>query len=612
MTESESVALPFGDSAMRQKLTASEIIIKFPKKCKHFSYHARKAVPPIKLARTRRVSPGRPGIPPEKKKTQILHNSHMKKTLQTGKIFVRLLVAMIGGHIMRKTVLVIFASLLSLALFACGGSEDKKETKSVKEQREEARQASLNAIKDEYPGVFRVGFDRQDIIPDESVPMAGYGNESERWSTGYKDTPYVHAVAITDANDETMLILNFDFISCNSTTGDMVINAILEKCPKLNKENILIQGTHTHAGPAVSNGGYASIVRFRQKAAAQAAKAVVNALNDRHPATMFVGSTEADRMNFTRHWELEDGTYAGNNFGGSGVTKAFEDAPDNNVRLLTFKREDAKDLIMCFWQAHPTFLNRVTYDISSDAAGRFREEVMAHYNNEVDCLWIQGPAGEQNCSSHIEGDEGYRAEEEEEKYYAYAKAFAQYTIDIYDNKLVQIPTGAVKIKWIPAYDAPVNHTEDSKAAGASLVQAEWKKSYDQGKATAIGQPYGINSPYHANGILSKFAMGQTYEIKGAGVAQIGESLALMIYPFEAFHVGLQQVRNDSPYEYTYSFCYANNHYGYLPMAVNYEHDCYEINTCPFAKGTAEDLNNKVLTYLEILKYGDESILKVEQ
>ncbi len=515
---------------------------------------------------------------------------------------------------MKNRILIYISLSLSIFLISCGnsGSDAKKETRSIKEQRAaelEELKANNYGVIDDYPGQFRVGFGSAEITPEESVPLIGYGNQSERWSTGYKDEVKMTAVAITDENDHTIVMVSGDIIYFNINWTDSVMSTIIAKCPMLNPEDLILQGQHTHAGGDVMNSsGTAASLRYREKVANQTAEAVFQALNNRAPATMHIGTTETYHMNFVRHWDTENGKYGGNNFGPQSDIKDYEDPVDPIMTLLTFKREDAKDIVLCFWQAHPTFLNRYTKNLSSDYVGIFRDAVEDHYEDNVDCMFVQGAAGELNCHSQaFNSDNDAYEHESQEWYIAYGKALADYAIDVYDNKMEQVPTGDVGTLWIDSYEAPVDHSEDYKATGATLVMGEWNKHFDQGAATAVGQPYGINSNYHAGAILAKFALGKTAPINYVGVFHIGDEVGGISCPREMFHLGFMKIRDDSPYKYTLCYAYGKGEQSYGPLIQNYEHDSYECNSTYFVPGTYEDMNNKFLMLLDMMKYGDESI-----
>jgi len=59
----------------------------------------------------------------------------------------------------------------------------------------------------------RVGYARADITPEESVPLAGYGNTLTRMSQGALEPLMATCIAITDEKDSTMLLFSLDIVS---------------------------------------------------------------------------------------------------------------------------------------------------------------------------------------------------------------------------------------------------------------------------------------------------------------------------------------------------------------------------------------------------------------
>jgi len=58
-----------------------------------------------------------------------------------------------------------------------------------------------------------VGYARVDITPEESVPLAGYGNSMQRLSQGVLDPLYATCIAITDSDGHSVLLCTVDLIN---------------------------------------------------------------------------------------------------------------------------------------------------------------------------------------------------------------------------------------------------------------------------------------------------------------------------------------------------------------------------------------------------------------
>ena len=97
---------------------------------------------------------------------------------------------------------------------------------------------------------FKAGFGRVNITPSYSVPLAGYGNTLTRMSTGFASYLYVTCVAVTDANDQTVLLFSCDLIGLADYYAAELRTAI-SAATGVPSENIMLACTHTHSGPDI-------------------------------------------------------------------------------------------------------------------------------------------------------------------------------------------------------------------------------------------------------------------------------------------------------------------------------------------------------------------------
>ena len=89
---------------------------------------------------------------------------------------------------MKKLTCFLICALLVCSLAACGQTEA------------------------EPAPALQAGFGRVDISPTLSVPLSGYGNTISRMSQGCLDPLYATCVAITDGQDNTVLLITTDMI----------------------------------------------------------------------------------------------------------------------------------------------------------------------------------------------------------------------------------------------------------------------------------------------------------------------------------------------------------------------------------------------------------------
>ena len=202
---------------------------------------------------------------------------------------------------MRKVISILLAAVLLLGLCACGATSDTTEAPANVGVTETAA----------AEGSFRVGYGKADITPEGPVGMGGYGKSDQRISKGVLSYLYATCIAITDESDNTILVFGLDMMGC---TYGLKYRSDVAKATGVPEENIMMSGSHTHSSPDYSvNTGYQDdgLKKFHDGLI----KAAETAMEDRKEAKMYGGSIETEGMNFVRHYLMNDGTYAGDNFG---------------------------------------------------------------------------------------------------------------------------------------------------------------------------------------------------------------------------------------------------------------------------------------------------------
>lgn len=80
--------------------------------------------------------------------------------------------------------------------------------------------------------------------------------------------------------------------------------------------------------------------------------------------------------------------------------------------------------------------------------------------------------------------------------------------------------------------------------------------------------------------------------------KINEEVAIWSAPIELFCEVSNEVRDRSPFPYTFYFGYTNGWLGYLPTALEWEHGGYEVEVVsPYTPSAAKDVTESVLGYL---------------
>ena len=438
---------------------------------------------------------------------------------------------------------------------------------------------------------FVVGYSRVNIMPTESVPMDGYGNTSMRMSKeeGHEawDDLYSTCIAFTDADNNTVLLFQNDLLYAYGSITPQA-RAAVSQATGIPVERIMVAGTHTHSAPALDNLEEPSIVRYRASLIEWMVQAGKEALADRKPAKMYTGTTEVKKLNFVRHYTLDQGGVRGDNFGTylPGEVVDHTHAADNIMQLVKFTREGGQDVVMVNWQSHPhRGGGRQKYNITADIVGVMRATVEGSAN----CLfaYYTGGSGNINPSSWIP------KENITSNYSQQGKALAKYAINALGT-LQEAETGKVQIVG-QMYTGTVNHTEDHKLEKAKEVVALWEETDDRDACNLLSYEYGMNSVYHALALIERAKLGETYDVEMYAFS-IGD-LAFVTAPYEMFDENGKYIKDNSPFKNTFVVSCSNDSLGYIASEEGYESDCYGANTGKFVKGTAEILAQEYVKLL---------------
>jgi len=436
---------------------------------------------------------------------------------------------------------------------------------------------------------FRVGFGRRCISPEESVPLAGYGNTSMRMSESILSDLYATCVAFTDSEDNTVLLFHNDLIASKATYM-LPIREAISQATGVPVGQVMIAATHTHSAPDLLNKEQPSIPRYLELLKTRLPEAAVEAMADRKPATMSTGFAYTKMLNFNRHYFMNDGSVVGDNFGdpeGKTYLTHITEA-DPLMQVVKFTREGGKDILLVNWQSHPhrTGNGGKGKGVSADIIGAMRDTL----EEATGCnfAYFTGGAGNINPHSRI-AEENITAD-----YLEQGAALAACAVKALEN-LRPLETGKIRCAEV-IYQGTINHTQDHMLQQAKEIRKLFTETNDRKLCRLTGTPYGIHSAYHAGAIIRRVDMPQFKDVEMHAVA-LGD-LAFVTAPYEMFDVNAKQVRDRSPFKTTFVISCANDANNYIPSSLGYFHGCYESDNSLFHPGTGEEL---ALKYVEMLK-----------
>ena len=443
----------------------------------------------------------------------------------------------------------------------------------------------------------QVGFARVDISPVESVPLEGYGNVHTRMSQGILDPIMGTCLAFSDDQGETLVLYTIDHCVCSGLMWPKVIEGVA-RTYGLEERCVVVAATHTHSSPACYCPQEPSALRYTEQMVRQLIEVAGEALADRRETTMQIGRIKNEGLNFVRHYLMEDGSVAGDNFGDYKSKKILRSItePDRNMQFIKLLRKDAKDILMMNWQAHPALASTATSDygkahrpyVSADFVGVVRREI--EDKTGMYFAYFQGACGNINSRS-------YNPEEPVTKnHIEYGQLVAEYVLKGLET-LKDIPVGDVGTKRM-TFHGKVNHTEDHLVEPAKKIVECWKAENNYRKCADMGAPYGINSPYHAESILRRVDM-EEYLDMDISAGKVG-NIGFAFIPYEPFDTNGMQIKDASPFEMTFILGYANGYYNYVPSKLGFEYSCYETNQCKHAPGTGEEVADSIIDMLKEL------------
>ena len=462
----------------------------------------------------------------------------------------------------------VLCAMLLVSLCACGSSDSAPATEGG---------AATHG--------FLVGYSKQDVTPSTPAPLYGYGNPSERMHTEVLDPLYLTCVTMTDAQDTTVMFVTIDICRLDDNSASS-LRAKISSATGVPKENIMVSVTHTHSAPQA-----AAISNALLSAAAKAGK---DAMDDRKEAKMYIGTGETDGINFIRHYVLDDGSVVGDNHGtwGGKVHVGHTTEVDEEMRVIQFKREGAKDVVIANWQSHPHMTGGASKtSLSADIIGMFR----MYMENDTGCLfaYYQGGAGNINPTSRIQEENA----NSEKNYKIHGQKLAE-TCKLALQNATEAELGLIQIQTA-TFEAGANREDLNLASDAVDVVSYYEAGHTIDETATYAQTnYGIQSLYHAQAIGWR---GGLPEVIGVEVNAISfGSVAWVTAPFEIFDTNAKYVRDNSPYEMTFYNAYCNGGNGYLASQAAWEYGCYEADTAAFARGTAELLSEQLLSMLNEL------------
>jgi len=444
--------------------------------------------------------------------------------------------------------------------------------------------------------VFKAGYDKTDVTPPLGTPISGY--YSRRIAEGVRDPLHVRCLALSDG-ETTALVYMVDNLHLKDEVVARVKAEITRKTG-VPAERIFLACTHTHTGPSSAvvptntKPEDAEAVEFANALlASRSADAGVRAVADLKPATIRLGRGEAKGISFIRRFRMKDGSQRTNPGLDDPNVVGPIGAPDEQLQLVRFLREGAKEIDVINFQTHPDVIGGKLY--SADWPGLACDCLERALDGTVEAMLINGAQGDTNHlrrewepgEPHVRG--GYE----------------------HSKHMARVVAGAAMAVWSRCAEAPAGKV----CALVKDVTVEANKGkpeeYPEAERIVALHKAGRESELPQKGMFRVTTIAGAYrilELKDkpddltipVSAVCVGRTLAFGGFPGEPFTwMGLETKRR-SPFAMTMPACCANGSRGYFPVASAYIPGGYENSTSRFAAGTAERLTDGIVAALETL------------
>ncbi len=400
---------------------------------------------------------------------------------------------------------------------------------------------------------FRAAVVKTDITPGNAQQLLGY---QARKSTGIHDRIY-HRVAVLDDGKTRFVLVSSDICVIAPSEYDKVA-AMLQKEHGIAPENFWWTLTHTHSAPELGPPGLPETFmggrythqydrEYTDITERKLVDAVAEAVKKLEPARLAVGWGHANANINRRARTVEGKTSLGNN----------PDLPvDRRIGMLRIDKADGTPMtIIANYAMHGTVIGGQCTLISGDAPGIVADYVEKKTGAAM--LFINGAAG---------------------------NIAPIYSTQAGPDRLKEFE--AMLGDRILEANAKMSLSDPNVTLRPGRIVVETPKRRD------------IGWPEYMSDYIGKNSSGTEMVKIPVRFLKINRDIAVWAAPLELFCEISNQVRERSPFPYTFYYGYTNGWLGYLLTDKEITFGGYEPTVSPYAPGAETNLINGVMNYLE--------------
>ena len=399
------------------------------------------------------------------------------------------------------------------------------------------------------------GFGRVDLGAPTGHSLAGYF--SDRPCEGALDPVEANCVALSYGG-RSALVYSLDLVEVKGLCDRW--RREIAAATGVTPEAVYIACTHTHTAPSVGRAADSYEISVEGPVAYD--EAVLNklvdagraALADVAPATLRLGSTEAEGLSFVRRYRMKDGTVRTNpGYSRRDQVECPAGEADSSVGIVRLDRVGRPSIALVNFQCHPDMIGG--RKVSADWPGFMRRALERDLG--VKAVLFNGAQGDTNHIDVRNPHSGYDA----------------------SRKFGETLAAAVRGAW-----------NDCEVAEPGPITAEVRLVKVPIRVPTAEELVATNG-------LGKVALNRLAKLRNAprelkipvSRVSIGNSLTFCGLPCEPFTaIGLAAKRL-SPAKATFFTCLTNGSFGYLPADDAYDAGAYETDSAIFAPGTASVL-----------------------